>query len=222
MRRDGEAIMERDVGLRLLLALALSSAVHLSLIYGIAVGPSHRVPGSVIVAQLVSQAVAPLIEPRPSEVSRRRSAPVAAAFVPAAHEPASVAVAEPATPPAQAAAAYARVDDRNLPSAEVPLLVDPVWYEAKDLDLYPRPLTPVEPEYPASAAAVLGEVTLLLQIDEYGAVNQLSVLAAEPPGYFEEPAAQAFQTARFAPAQREGRPVRSRIVVKVRFAPQTP
>jgi len=35
----------------------------------------------------------------------------------------------------------------------------------------------------------------------------------------EEAALRAFQLADFAPAQREGRPVRSRIVIKVRFAP---
>jgi len=208
--------MERDIGLRFLFALALSSALHLSLIYGIAVAPSESVPG-VIVARLVSQTVPPLAELRATGVSRHRSAAVAAAFVPAA-KPALAAVGDPSLP-ARAAATYARLDDRHLPATELPLLVDPAWYEAKDLDLYPRPLAPVQPEYPASAPAILGEVTLLLQIDEFGAVHQLSVVTAEPAGYFEEPALQAFQAARFAPAQREGRPVRSRIVVKVRFAP---
>ncbi len=216
--------MGRDVGLRFLLALAFSAALHLSLIYGIAVGPSESVPAPLIVARLVSQAVAPLplAEPRVTGVSRRRSAPAAAAFVPAADDPALAAVGDPAPDLGPAAGTHARVDDSRLPSAEVPLLVDPAWYEAQDLDLYPRPLAPVQPAYPASAPAILGEVTLLLQIDEFGVPQQLSVVTAEPAGYFEEPALRAFQTARFTPAQREGRPVRSRIVVKVRFAPQVP
>ena len=102
----------------------------------------------------------------------------------------------------------------------MPLLVDVAWYDAKDLDLYPHPLAPVRPAYPTSVPDVSGEVTLLLLIDEVGAVHQLSVVTSEPPGYFEEPALRAFQVARFAPAQREGRPVRSRIVVKVRFGPE--
>ena len=216
--------MGRDDALRFLLALALSSALHLSLIYGIAVGPSRSVPAPVIVARLASEAVASLAEPRGTGGSRRRSAVAEAAFSPAAaaDEPVLAAVGDPAPGPGRAAATQARIDDSRLPSTEVPLLVDPAWYEAKDLDLYPRPLAPVQPAYPASAPAILGEVTLLLQIDEFGAVQQLSVVTAEPVGYFEEPALLAFQTARFEPAQREGRPVRSRIVVKVRFAPQGP
>jgi protein TonB len=101
----------------------------------------------------------------------------------------------------------------------VPVLVDPTWYTAKDLDLYPHPLAPVHPAHPAPIPDITGEVTLLLLIDEFGVVQELSVVTAEPAGYFEEPALHAFKTARFAPAQRDGRPVRSRIVVKVRFAP---
>jgi len=58
-------------------------------------------------------------------------------------------------------------------------------------------------------------------VDELGAVRELSVVTSEPPGYFEDAALRAFQQARFAPAQREGLPVRSRILVKVRFAPRT-
>jgi periplasmic protein TonB len=216
--------MGRDVGLRFLFALAFSATLHLSLIYGIAIGPSESVPASLIVARLVAQAAAPrpLAEPRAPGSSHRRSAPPVAAFFPAADEPALGAMGDPAPDPGRAAATHPRIDDSHLPSTEVPLLVDPAWYEAKDLDLYPRPLAPVQPEYPASAPAILGEVTLLLQIDEFGVPQQLSVVTAEPAGYFEEPALQAFQTARFTPAQREGRPVRSRIVVKVRFAPQAP
>jgi protein TonB len=212
--------MGRDNALRFLLALALSSALHLSLIYGITVGPLESVPAPVIVARLASEAS--LAEPRATGGSRRRSAVAEAAFTPAADELVLAAVGDPAPGPGRAAAAQARIDDSRLPSTEVPLLVDPAWYEAKDLDLYPRPLVPVQPAYPASAPAMLGEVTLLLQIDEFGAVQQLSVVTADPAGYFEEPALLAFETARFEPAQREGRPVRSRIVVKVRFAPQGP
>ena len=96
----------------------------------------------------------------------------------------------------------------------MPLLVDPAWYEAKDLDSYPQPLARVQPVYPSSATDISGDVTLLLQVDEFGAVHQLSVVAAEPGGYFEEAALLAFQLARFTPAQREGHPVRSRIVIR--------
>jgi periplasmic protein TonB len=212
----------REDGLRLLLALALSTALHLSLIYGIAVGPSGSVPASTIVARLVSQAAASPAEKSTTTGNRRHGPAAVPVFVPSNAEPAfSVAPDAPAEPrPEPVALAPARIDDSRLPSADVPLLVDPAWYEAKDLDLYPQPLVPVQPVYPSSATDIGGDVTLLLQIDEFGAVQQLSVVTAEPAGYFEEAALHALQLARFAPAQREGRPVRSRIVIKVRFAPQ--
>ncbi len=215
--------MVYESGLRLLVALALSTALHLSLIYGIAVGSSRSVPPSTIVARLVSQAAAPSVEASATARNRRSAAVAAAAFGPSNVEP--VFSATPDAPaeagPEQIAAAPARIDDSRLPSADLPLLVDPAWYEAKDLDSYPQPLGPVLPVYPASAADISGHVSLLLQVDEFGAVQQVSVVTGEPAGYFEEAALRAFRLARFKPAQREGRPVRSRIVIKVRFAPQT-
>jgi protein TonB len=124
---------------------------------------------------------------------------------------------EPIPEPAPSTPGY--LDDRRLPDVDIPVLVDPTWYTAKDLDLYPQPLAPVEPAHPASVPDIAGEVTLLLSIDEFGVVQELSVVTAEPAGHFEQPALQAFNGVRFAPAQRDGRPVRSRIVLKVRFAP---
>jgi len=215
--------MARDNGLRLLLALAVSTALHLSLIYGIGVGPSRFVPQSVIVARLASPAAGSLANISSRTDSRRGLHLGRPALVPSESERTSRATRD--TPAEagieQAAAAVPRTDDSRLPRADVPLLVDPAWYEAKDLDSYPQPLAPVQPIYPSSAADVSGNVTLLLQVDELGAVRELSVVTSEPPGYFEDAALRAFQQARFAPAQREGLPVRSRILVKVRFAPRT-
>jgi protein TonB len=215
--------MARDGGLRLLLALSLSTALHLSLIYGIAVGPSRPASPSMIVARLASQAATPSAETGAMAGTRRGASVAAPVFVPSNAEPAFGVVrdAQADPRPERVAVVPARMDDSRLPSADVPLLVDPAWYEAKDLDLYPQPLAPVRPPHPASAADISGDVTLLLQIDEFGAVQQLSVLTAEPAGYFEEAALRAFEVVRFAPAQREGNPVRSRIVIKVRFAPPT-
>jgi protein TonB len=102
----------------------------------------------------------------------------------------------------------------------VPLIVDSAWYAARDLDLFPRAVTPVDPVYPESVADVSGQVSLLLKIDEFGSVQDVTVVNAEPAGYFEESASQAFKAAHFSPAQRDGHPVRSQIVVKVRFTPQ--
>ena len=89
----------------------------------------------------------------------------------------------------------------------MPLLADPTWYSAQQLDVYPRALSPVRPAYPEQAAqqGIGGEVTLLLMVDEQGSVEEVSVAQAAPEGYFEAAAVAAFRTARFEPAQKDGR-----------------
>ena len=210
----------REDALRLPLALALSSAVHLSLIYGIAVGQPKPNPASIIKARLLPKTAEQPAGPA-AAVTGRRGSNAAAGIALRTAQPAVTALVDASaeSPVEPVALASAHLDDSHLPSADLPLLVDPAWYEAKDLDLYPRPLAPLQPAYSASASDVSGEVTLLLQIDEFGAVKQVAVLSAEPAGYFEDDALLTLQSAHFEPAQREGRPVRSRIVMKVRFAP---
>jgi protein TonB len=50
-------------------------------------------------------------------------------------------------------------------------------------------------------------------------VQEAAVVQAAPEGHFEGVAVAAFQTARFAPAQKDGRSVRSRVLVRVSFDP---
>ncbi len=208
--------MGRDARLRLLLAVALSAALHLSLIYGVAVGRSEPGGTNVILARLQPA-------PRAGEFGHITAAHSAAPrhFTDAtteAQEGASFPSAPPEPLPARAIASVR--DDSRAPALEVPTLVDPTWYTAKDLDLYPQALAPVDPPYPASVSDVAGEVTLLLAIDEFGVLQDSSVVTAQPPGYFEESALRAFRMTRLGPGKREASPVRSRFVVKVRFAPQ--
>jgi protein TonB len=62
-------------------------------------------------------------------------------------------------------------------------------------------------------------VTLLLLVDETGQVHECSVVDARPEGIFEEAALGAFRSARFSPGRKDGRNVRSRVLVKVVFNP---
>ena len=103
----------------------------------------------------------------------------------------------------------------------MPLLSDPTWYTAEQLDVYPRALGTVRPVYPDQAAAqgIGGDVTLLLMVDERGTVEEMSVVQAAPEGHFEGAAVAAFRTMRFEPARKDGRSVRSRILVRVSFDP---
>jgi protein TonB len=56
-------------------------------------------------------------------------------------------------------------------------------------------------------------------VDEAGKVREVSVVEAQPEGYFEPAALAAFQDVRFEPARKDGRPVRSRVLIKVAFDP---
>jgi protein TonB len=96
---------------------------------------------------------------------------------------------------------------------------DPNYYPARALDVYPAPASPLDMPYPARArdARVEGRVELLVSIDEAGTVSEVSVVDAEPAGYFEDVARQTFLGTRFRPGERNGRAVKSRVVIRVSF-----
>ena len=56
---------------------------------------------------------------------------------------------------------------------------------------------------------------LQLELEADGRIGGIEVVGATPPGVFEESALKAFHGARFAPAQKNGRPVRARVVIEV-------
>lgn len=203
----------RRVAARLALAIGLSAWLHALVIVGIPVDPLGGGPGSAVVisARIVSgaeedaraAAVASVPEPVPGDEGA----------APEVREP----PAERASPSATDAAA-ARAES-PLPGIEVPLIRDPTWYPARQLDVFPTPLAEIRFLYPPPALQerVSGAVTLLLLIDELGLVNEIGVVEATPAGYFEDAAREGFRTARFAPGMREGRAVRSRVMVQVKF-----
>jgi protein TonB len=133
-------------------------------------------------------------------------------------------VAKPPVPPADAAVVPPRPAPRSEPAPapalpSVPVLIDTNWYEARQLDVQPRALRTVTPRYPPDAArrGVEGSVKLRLKVDEYGMVKEVEVEEGDPPGVFDESALEAFRQGRFSPAQRDGRPVRALIHIRVRY-----
>lgn len=74
--------------------------------------------------------------------------------------------------------------------------------------------------YPARARAkgIEGYVTVSMLVDATGAVKDMQVLEAVPPGVFEDSALAALRTWRFDPAMYEGRPVSVRVRQTLRFA----
>jgi len=110
------------------------------------------------------------------------------------------------------------------PQASVPALPqipDPVYYPARQLDVYPALLQSIKLEYPRHAAQsrVSGKVLVMLLIDEAGLVNDISITEAEPAGYFENAVHAAFADARFFPARKDGRTVKSRVLIRVKYDP---
>ncbi len=136
---------------------------------------------------------------------------------------------EPAEPPASEAAAAATAEaveaDRDAlrPELESVAAVDDTWYPARQLDVLPVALVEVEPAYPeaAAAASIGGEVTLLLHVDEMGRIRERSVVESDPPGVFDQAALAAFREVLFQPALKDGRRVRSRVLVTVSFNPDS-
>lgn len=107
------------------------------------------------------------------------------------------------------------------PALDTALIVDTTIYDTRDLDVLPRPLSPINPVYPASPflPVATGRVTLELVIDERGRVWDAVVIEASPVADFESAALESLQSARFSPAQRDGHAVRSRLVIEVEFRP---
>lgn len=207
---------------RLLVAVALSLTVHLVLLLEIPINPTGGVPDvvSTINARLeaasempAETAVEPPLPDVTPDATPDKSTIVDPLADPVAKKP------EPKPAPKQAVAAPPAAPNSGV---EVPLIRDPTYYTAKQLDVIPKPLTPIQLYYPETAVAnhiFEGNLLLLLLIDEFGVVTEVSVIEAQPAGYFEEAARSVFRPSRWSPAMIGGRAVKSRWQVRVRYVP---
>jgi periplasmic protein TonB len=200
---------------RLCVAVVLSTTLHLYLIYGLALRPTHSPADrlSIINARLLPDAAVMKQHILEAPAAQRRRLPPAQPQVPSLPEPIETPVSAAQAPPAENRSPEPEVSTAGLP--------DPVHYAARDLDVYPQPLNRIEPVYPQTALAgeIGGSVTLLLLIDESGRVTDVSVVDASPQDVFEESALRALAATAYSPAQKNGRAVRSRILVKVDYDP---
>ena len=94
---------------------------------------------------------------------------------------------------------------------------DTTYYTIRQLDIFPAPTQPVQ--FPglirALAAEVRARAVVELHINETGVVDDAKVIEAHPSGLFEGELAATFLAVRFTPAVRDGRAVRSRVLVRV-------
>jgi protein TonB len=206
-----------EAGERFALTLAGSLILHFALVFGLQIRPQITPHSSSVIlqARLVDAALdaphPPRTPPDP-QAMKLLSEDIPLPVPQAASEPVSQ---------QEAAAPSAAPEEKatSLPIVEVPLIEDPTYYKASEVDVHPSALQVIQPAYPdeATSANVAGSVVLLLLLDESGKVQDISVEEASPPGYFEKSALEAFRNARFSPAQRQGRVVKSRMRIKVLY-----
>jgi protein TonB len=197
----------------LLTACVLSAMLHLILL-GVPVNPTGGVPNIVStiqarlepaatddVAAIALQEEVQPVKPEP-QVADGAEKPVANKLQPV---PESKPAAAPASSPGS--------------GVELPLIRDPTYYPARQLDVYPQPVVMIQPKCPDAAVAqrINGRVQLLLLIDEFGVVNDASIIDAQPAGVFDDATLLGFRVARFVPAQKQGNHVKSRVVLRVNF-----
>ena len=95
------------------------------------------------------------------------------------------------------------------------------YYDPKEVDQPARAVGDGLLEYPREALKLrlAGKVKLRLFIDEFGTLVRSEIVAAQPSDVFEQAALEAVHTMQFAPARKNGQPVRSQRSVEVTFDP---
>jgi TonB family protein len=109
--------------------------------------------------------------------------------------------------------------ESDAPSAGPAELPDTTYYAARQLDVYPALVNALELRDSTSTASadVNGYVLLLVLIDATGVVDDVSIVEAQPSGHFDEAARHALKVARFRPAMRSGRAVKSRVLIQLDY-----
>lgn len=210
---------------RLACALAVSAFLHLWLAGGIKVDAPDSSPLPVaptLTAQLQRIAERQGLEAQPdrelgpsNRVERQAELPQGRLLRQRPRE--TTENGEPHEPPAAPSLSAPHI------AAFAPPVADPTYYPARELDVYPALRMPLRFENPERAGRdrIGGKVLVALLLDETGAVDDVSVVTAEPPGYFEDAARAVLAAARFSPARKDGRAVKSRVLISVEYDPGT-
>lgn len=93
------------------------------------------------------------------------------------------------------------------------------YFTASEVDHLATPLGDIGLAFPPTRGGIdyYGTLRLELYIDEQGRVDRVDVLESTVPASFRDEAVQRFAVARFEPATRKGRAVKSVKKVEVRF-----
>ncbi|MCC7483795.1 MAG: hypothetical protein IT529_02295 [Burkholderiales bacterium] len=130
---------------------------------------------------------------------------------------ARAAPARPAPTAAPAMKPAAHPDAAHGVSATGASALDTNWYTARELDVYPRPVSPAELDSALAGQflGAAGRVLLWLRISERGEVVEVSAGGRATPATTVAAARAALSSVRFEPARKDERAVRSRILLSV-------
>ncbi|MCD4813896.1 energy transducer TonB [bacterium] len=92
-------------------------------------------------------------------------------------------------------------------------------FELSEVDESPEPIRKIKPLYPAQARLkkINGCVMVSIIVTTDGSVEAVKVTSAEPAGVFEASAIKAVSKWRFTPGKRNGKKVRTRVLVPIDF-----
>ena len=198
---------------RFRLALALSALTHLLLAAALVSEALHRNAEDVGTFPIAAR-LGPLVEVTPGTAAAvDREAPVEP-------HPArrNASTSENVRYEASPLPLSARAPDTVQPLA-LPQVPDATVYAARDLDSYPRLVVPLDIDRLAdrSGGLPLAALRLELIIDEHGIVNHVAFVQSEPPGYADERLLGLLAAARFVPAYKDRRAVKTRLVLSINF-----
>jgi protein TonB len=198
---------------RIGLALLASAALHVLVIGRVEVGTPRQADAQVSIRARLDVHSSPAARPAARVQAPGQSSPVAAAIPadlpPVIEQPAAGAQIDYDIPARSSLEADAQPQPIKAP-------VDPVYYAARELDVYPGLMEPLRAG-PALAATTQARVRVLALVDDTGAVTQADVFDSEPAGIFDDAALEALRAARFSPARKDGRAVRSRVLIELDF-----
>lgn len=96
-----------------------------------------------------------------------------------------------------------------------------IYYANSEVDVRAEPLEEVNLIYPLIPLQerLGGSVTLGIFVNERGGIDKAIVVESKPPGVFDEAALQAVANLKFTPAIKNGKPVKNRKTVAIKFDP---
>lgn len=103
----------------------------------------------------------------------------------------------------------------------IALVIPDHYFSSAEVDQKAEPIEVAPLIYPEDAylRRIPGKVTLRLYLNETGAIDGVDILAADPPGMFDQAAVDAVLATRFRPALLLARPVKNVKTIEIRFDP---